>query len=49
MINKDEVERRISHYLILYEGKGLTRRQTIAKILHLIEDVIKEKLDEDLH
>ena len=30
-----EVERRISHYLILYEGKELTRRQTIVKILHI--------------
>ncbi len=29
------VELRISNYLILFEGKHLTRRQTIAKILHI--------------
>ena len=29
------VEQRISHYLILFEGKELTRKQTIAKILHI--------------
>ncbi len=30
-----EVEQRISRCLILYEGKGNTKRQTIAKILHI--------------
>ena len=30
-----EVEQRISHYLILFEGKALTRKQTIAKIIHI--------------
>ena len=30
-----EVEQRISNYLILFEGKELTRKQTIAKIIHI--------------
>ena len=34
-MNIEEVEQRISHYLILYEGKGLTKKQAIAKILHI--------------
>ena len=34
-MNIEEVELRISNYLILFEGKELTRRQTIAKITHI--------------
>ena len=30
-----DIEQRISHYLILFEGKELTRRQTIDKIIHI--------------
>ena len=30
-----KVEQRISNYLILFEGKELTRKQTIAKILRI--------------
>ena len=30
-----EVEQRISNYLVLYGGKELTKKQTIAKILHI--------------
>ncbi len=30
-----DIEQRISHYLILFEGKALTRKQTIAKIIHI--------------
>ena len=30
-----EVELKISNYLILFEGKELTRRQTIALITHI--------------
>ena len=35
LVDIKEVELRISHYLILYEGKELTRKQTIAKIIHI--------------
>ena len=30
-----EVELGISNYLVLFEGKGLTKKQTIAKIIHI--------------
>ncbi len=30
-----DIEQRISNYLILFEGKALTRKQTIAKIIHI--------------
>ncbi len=30
-----DIEQRISHYLILFEGKELTRKQTIDKIIHI--------------
>ena len=29
------IENRISNYLILFEGKHLTRRQTMDKIIHI--------------
>ena len=34
-MNIEEVELKISNYLILFEGKELTRRQTISKITHI--------------
>ena len=46
-----EVELRISNYLILYEGKGLTRKQTIAKIIHIQQQQIvdaKKKVAEEI-
>ena len=46
-----EVEQRISNYLILFEGKALTRKQTIAKIISQLakaRPIIAEEIFADI-